>query len=167
MELSCSLLDSHRPFPLLSSLSLTLSLPTKPRAAHLIPKAQLPDSKPTGFGPTSEPRKKKNQGEGRDKIIRRSPIQKPSLLQEELQPSEGQQQQSPNETAFLLTWLGLGLLIFVEGILLAASGFLPEDWDNFFVKYLYPSFTPTVFLFVGGTVAYGVVKYLQGEEMKS
>lgn len=47
------------------------------------------------------------------------------------------------------------------------AGFLPEGLDNFFAKYVYPVFTPTVFLFVGGTVAYGVFKYLQGEEQKS
>lgn len=58
-------------------------------------------------------------------------------------------------------------LIFHNPRLFACAGFLPEAWDKFFVKYLYPSFTPTVFLFVGGTVAYGVFKYLQGEEMKN
>ncbi|XAR66148.1 hypothetical protein NMG60_11012256 [Bertholletia excelsa] len=49
----------------------------------------------------------------------------------------------------------------------AYQGFLPEEWDNFFVKFLYPSFTPTVFFFVAGTVAYGVFKYLQNEKLKS
>lgn len=48
----------------------------------------------------------------------------------------------------------------------APAGFLPEEWDKFFVKYLYPSFTPTVSLFVAGTVAYGVSKYLQNEKLK-
>lgn len=43
------------------------------------------------------------------------------------------------------------------------SGFLPEAWDKLLAKYLYPSFTPTVFLFVAGTTAYGVLKYLQNE----
>ncbi|KAM1445850.1 hypothetical protein ACFX2I_041825 [Malus domestica] len=49
---------------------------------------------------------------------------------------------------------------------LVGQGFLPEDWDKFLVKYLYPSFTPTVGLFVAGSVGYGVVKYLQNEELK-
>lgn len=48
----------------------------------------------------------------------------------------------------------------------AFTGFLPEEWDKFFVKYLYPSFTPTVFLFVAGTVAYGVLKYQQNDQVK-
>ncbi|KAJ0099534.1 hypothetical protein Patl1_19937 [Pistacia atlantica] len=62
-----------------------------------------------------------------------------------------------NESAFLLAWLGIGGVILLQGITLAASGFLPEELDKFFVKYLYPTFTPTVVLFVAGTVAYGVL----------
>lgn len=77
------------------------------------------------------------------------------------------EEQSRNEKAFLLAWLGLGSIIITQGILLAASGFLPEEWDKLFVKYLYPAFTPTVFLFVAGTVAYGVLKYLQNEKPES
>ncbi|RVW35234.1 Protein LOW PSII accumulation 2, chloroplastic [Vitis vinifera] len=52
-------------------------------------------------------------------------------------------------------------------VIFTSTGFLPEEWDKFFVKYLYPSFTPTVFLFVAGTVAYGVLKYLQNEGIKT
>jgi hypothetical protein len=43
---------------------------------------------------------------------------------------------------------------------------LLEEWDGFFVKFLYPSFTPTVFLFVGLSVGYGVIKYFEAEKMK-
>lgn len=35
------------------------------------------------------------------------------------------------------------------------------------MKYLYPSFTPTVVFFVTGTVVYGVFKYLQNEELNA
>ncbi|GAV64863.1 LOW QUALITY PROTEIN: hypothetical protein CFOL_v3_08378, partial [Cephalotus follicularis] len=106
--------------------------------------------------------KKKQKGKGeRASIILRSPIEKPAFLGKEANV-EGKEQ-SKNESAFLLL-LGLGGVILF-GIALAASGFLPEEWDKFFVKYLYPSFTPTVCLFVAGTVAYGVLKYLQNEEV--
>jgi len=37
---------------------------------------------------------------------------------------------------------------------------LPEEWDTFLVNTLYPSFTPTVGLFLLGAAGYGVVKYL-------
>ncbi|KAJ8536698.1 hypothetical protein K7X08_035099 [Anisodus acutangulus] len=117
-----------------------------------------------GFGSSKKKRQQKGKRE-RDSIIRREPIQKPSFA---TQPDEsGSKEFQKNESAFLLAWLGLGGIILVQGILLAASGFLPEAWDNFFVKYLYPSFTPTVFLFVAGTVAYGVLKYLQNEKFNS
>ena len=51
--------------------------------------------------------------------------------------------------------------------LVCHAGFLPEEYDNFFVKYLYPSFTPTVVLFLAGTVGYGVLKYFESEKSKT
>ncbi|KAB5525368.1 hypothetical protein DKX38_023117 [Salix brachista] len=110
--------------------------------------------------------KKKPKGNRRERasIIRRTPVEKPAFISQENEVKG--KEQGRNESAFLLAWLGLGGVIFVEGIVLASSGFLPEEWDKFFVKYLYPSFTPTVGLFVAGTVTYGVLKYLQNENLK-
>ncbi|KAL2606539.1 hypothetical protein GLYMA_09G232600v4 [Glycine max] len=136
-------------------------------------KASSDDSGPSktgvGFGssdtaavPVSSKKKKKAQRE-RASIIRRSPLEKPAFVSE--QQVGKAKEENKNESAFLLAWLGFGVVILVEGIALAASGFLPEQWDQFFVKFLYPSFTPTVFLFVAGAVAYGVFKYLQNEKI--
>ncbi|KAL3524179.1 hypothetical protein ACH5RR_017013 [Cinchona calisaya] len=157
-----------------SSSSSNSSLPPKPTSSTVAPPPKKQSSSSaagTGFGssnaesPTAVTKKKQKDKKERASIIRRTPVEKPSFATQtnEIQAKE----QSQNESAFLLAWLALGAIILVEGIILAASGFLPEEWDNFFVKYLYPSFTPTVFLFVAGTVAYGALKYLQTEKFKS
>ncbi|KAF7824904.1 protein LOW PSII ACCUMULATION 2, chloroplastic [Senna tora] len=109
-------------------------------------------------------RKKQKGKRERASIIRRSPVEKPAFVSE-IDESKAKEQ-NKNESAFLLTWLGFGAVILVEGIVIAASGFLPEELDKFCVKYLYPSFTPTVFVFVAGTVVYGVYKYLQNENIR-
>ncbi|CAN0902579.1 Protein LPA2 [Linum grandiflorum] len=129
-----------------------------------------------GFGSPSPPAKSAGSGVGggkkkqkgrreREDIIRRSPVGKQAFIGEKVE-GEADEQQGANERAFVLTWLGLGGVILVQGIVLSASGFLPEEWDRFFVKYLFPTFTPTVGLFLAGTVAYGVLKYLQNEKLK-
>lgn len=95
-------------------------------------------------------------------MIRRAPVEKPKFVA--VKDESKLQEQGQNEQAFLLAWLGLGSVIFVQGILLAVSGFLPEELDNLCVKYVYPAFTPTVVFFFAGTIVYGVSKYLQNEK---
>ncbi|KAE8710705.1 hypothetical protein F3Y22_tig00110319pilonHSYRG00163 [Hibiscus syriacus] len=139
------------------------------------PKFSVKSEKPAADAePTPEPKKPTAPGRGFDfsssssspsaSIIRRSPVETPAFVSKEEEAKA--EEQRKNESAFLLAWLGLGGIIIVQGIVLAASGFLPEEWDKFFVKYLYPSFTSTVVLFLAGTVAYGVLKYLENEKLK-
>ncbi|KAF5731090.1 protein LOW PSII ACCUMULATION 2 chloroplastic [Tripterygium wilfordii] len=143
-----------------------------PKASNESAPPKKPTSPGLGFGsspspianPVSGKKKQKNKGNERASVIRRLPIEKPAVMSPE--DKEKAKEQRTNENAFLLAWLGLGAVILVEGIVLAASGFLPEEWDKFLVKFLYPSFTPTVGLFVAGTVTYGVSKYLQNEKLK-
>eukprot|EP01018_Ginkgo_biloba_P016153 Gb_15276 [translate_table: standard] len=117
-----------------------------------------------GFGPSSGRKEsvstgggsKGSKGKKKSSVVRRAPPENPLIL------PQGNPQVQQVETVFLISWAGLGILILVEGIVLAASGFLPEEWDNFFVKYLYPVFTPSVLLFLVGATAYGLFKYLAG-----
>lgn len=60
------------------------------------------------------------KGKGKREVIRRSPVEKPVFMSEE--GAAKAEEQRRNENAFLLTWLGLGGVILIEGIVLAASG---------------------------------------------
>ncbi|WOG91402.1 hypothetical protein DCAR_0310651 [Daucus carota subsp. sativus] len=126
-----------------------------------------PKSSSTGLGfgssaASPSPTKKKQGKRERAAVIRRDPVEKPKFAA--LRDESELKEQGQNEQAFLLAWLGLGSIIFVQGILLAVSGFLPEELDKLCVKYVYPAFTPTVVFFFGGTIVYGVSKYLQNEK---
>ncbi|KAM5557124.1 protein LOW PSII ACCUMULATION 2, chloroplastic [Rosa sericea] len=142
--------------------------PTEPSSEGGEVPQKKPSSQGLGFGSSatsaSNSSVSSKQKKGRASIIRRSPVEKPVLFSEEDEAKA--KEMGTNESAFVVAWLGLGGVILVEGLALATSGFLPEEWDKLFVKYLYPSFTPTVLLFIAGTTAYGVIKYLQNEELK-
>jgi hypothetical protein len=73
----------------------------------------------TASGSESKNKPKGNRRE-RASIIRRAPAEKPGFISQENEVKV--KEQGRNETAFLLAWLGLGGIILVEGILLAASG---------------------------------------------
>ncbi|KAM7491731.1 hypothetical protein LguiA_034652 [Lonicera macranthoides] len=134
------------------------------------PPPKKPNSAGLGFGTPPKKKQQRQQPKGkrdRASIIRREPVEKLGFGSPKEDGGRSKEDQSENERAFLLAWLGLGSVIIIEGLLLAASGFLPEEWDKLAVKYVYPSFTPTVFLFVAGTVVYGVLKYLQNANLQN
>ena len=61
---------------------------------------------------------------------------------------------------FLALFFGV---ILVEGVLLAASGFLPDEADAFIERTLYKTFSPTVGVFLTCSSVYGLWKSRQGE----
>ncbi|KAF2311738.1 hypothetical protein GH714_026462 [Hevea brasiliensis] len=90
-------------------------------------------SSPTKAGPSAVSKKKKQRGKReRASIIRRLPVEKPTFVSQEDQDKA--KEQGKNESAFLLAWLGLGGIILVEGIVLAASGGLGESMGLNVVK---------------------------------
>lgn len=78
-------------------------------------------SSPSNVSTTVTSNKKQKSKRERASIIRRSPVEKPAAFVSKEDKVKGKET-SRNESAFLLTWLGLGGLILVEGLVLASSG---------------------------------------------
>jgi len=88
------------------------------------------DSAPKGFGlsdtaTTANNKKKQKQKQKgqreRASVIRRTPLEKPAFVSEKQEGGKAKEE-GKNESAFLLAMLGFGIVIFIEGIGLAASG---------------------------------------------
>lgn len=76
----------------------------------------------SGFGSSQSAKKKTKGKRERGSVIRRTPLEKPTLASR--QEAARVEEQTKNESAFLLAWLGLGGIILAEGIALAASGLI-------------------------------------------
>lgn len=136
-----------------------------PPAGSLKPSKTVNDPAPSsakGFGPRPAPSTPKSSKESppqkqKKSVTARRPAPVRPVLVSDVDPEARQR-----ENAFILALAALGVVIFIEGIALASSGLLPEEWDAVIVKYVYPAFTPTVGLFLAGAVFYGVYKIFQG-----
>lgn len=58
------------------------------------------------------------------------------------------------------------VFILLEGVFLAASGFLPESFDQFAQDVVYPSFSPTIVFFLVCSSLYGLWKTGGGRDEK-
>ncbi|KAK9841022.1 hypothetical protein WJX81_006257 [Elliptochloris bilobata] len=97
---------------------------------------------------------------------RRTPRKKegPTVLAPQVQQAYSGAPQTPAGQAETLAVRGLGvffLLIVSEGLFLALSGFLPESLDGFAEATVYPSFSPTVGIFLLCSALYGLWKSRQ------
>ncbi|GMH32605.1 hypothetical protein BSKO_00439 [Bryopsis sp. KO-2023] len=70
-------------------------------------------------------------------------------------PTTEEAQFESNVVSLLFFLFGL---IFLEGLFLAAAGFLPEGVDDFALNVVYPAFSPTVGVFLLCSSFYGVWK---------
>lgn len=68
--------------------------------------------------------KKKNSKSKRERasVVRRAPVEKLSVLSKEEEAKA--KEMMKNESAFLLAWLGIGGIILLQGVALAASGMI-------------------------------------------
>lgn len=57
----------------------------------------------------------------------------------------------------------LFLAILLLGIFLAASGFLPEEYDRFAEEVIYPAYSPLLLVFLACSSLYGLYKAGKGE----
>lgn len=122
--------SSNKPYHLLPHLQLTKTTrftvksqtPSEPSESTQVP-PKKPTSQGLGFGSSAtsptKPDGNSKQKKGRASIIRRSPVEKPVFSEEDEAKAK---EMGTNESAFVLAWLGLGGVILVEGLALAASG---------------------------------------------
>ncbi|KAK9816694.1 hypothetical protein WJX72_003788 [[Myrmecia] bisecta] len=96
---------------------------------------------------------------------RRKKPQGPKVIAPAVERAYGGGPQTGSAQLEALALQGLAVLFCIIlglGIFLAASGFLPETWDQFAQDYVYKSFTPVVFLFLTCSSIYGIWKSRQG-----
>uniref|UniRef100_A0A1D2AC50 Uncharacterized protein n=3 Tax=Auxenochlorella protothecoides TaxID=3075 RepID=A0A1D2AC50_AUXPR len=62
------------------------------------------------------------------------------------------------ESVLLRLLVGIFTVAILEGLALAASGFLSSEVDSTISKYVYPAFTPTILAFLGVSTGYGLWK---------
>mmetsp|Transcript_11574 Transcript_11574/g.20921 ORF Transcript_11574/g.20921 Transcript_11574/m.20921 type:complete len:177 (-) Transcript_11574:140-670(-) len=97
-------------------------------------------------------------------LAKRKPQKKVKVVAPAVEEARGERPASPQsefETNVLSVLSFLGLLVLLLGVLLAASGFLPEDIDNMISNTLYPAYSPFVGVFLLCSTAYGVWKSRQ------
>lgn len=113
----------HLQFTKTTRFTVKSQTPSEPSESTQVP-PKKPTSQGLGFGSSAssptKPDGNSKQKKGRASIIRRSPVEKPVLLSEEDEAKA--KEMGTNESAFVLAWLGLGGVILVEGLALAASG---------------------------------------------
>ncbi|CAM6107259.1 unnamed protein product [Calypogeia fissa] len=108
-----------------------------------------------GFGspPKATAPEKKKSSKSSSGSVRRTPPTKPLI---EVSPADQRTRQI--ETAVVASLAFLFAVIFLEGLVLAGSGFLPEEWDEFAANLVYPAFTPSVGVFLAIAASYGLWK---------
>lgn len=88
---------------------------------------------------------------------------------EAMKSDEPLKPESQAETAIVTAMFFLFSAIILEGLVLAASGFLSEEVDAWIQDVLYPSYSPTVIVFLALSTLYGLFKtgLLPGQKQRT
>ncbi|GJP48021.1 hypothetical protein CLOM_g7262 [Closterium sp. NIES-68] len=119
--------------------------PEPSQASDTTPAAADKTAAGKGFGKAPQPA-----------VVRRAAPTQPLLSTKPM--GEEEKQAAEIETAVVVSLGFAFLLIILEGLFLAAAGFLSEDLDQFAMDVVYPAFSPTVAVFLLGATAYGTFK---------
>ncbi|CAM6104618.1 unnamed protein product [Calypogeia fissa] len=135
----------------------SVASPAEPKLSSSSSSSSERGAKGFGSPPKATAPEKKKSSKSSSGSVRRTPPTKPLIV-----VSSADQQTRQIETAVVASLAFLFALIFLEGLVLAGSGFLPEEWDEFAVNLVYPAFTPSVGVFLAIAASYGLWKTLGG-----
>ncbi|CAI7776233.1 unnamed protein product [Closterium sp. NIES-53] len=91
-------------------------------------------------------------------VVRRPAPSQPLLSTQPM--GEEEKKAAEIETAVVASLGFVFVLIILEGLFLAAAGFLSEELDQMAMDVVYPAFSPTVAVFLLGATAYGAFKVI-------
>eukprot|EP00873_Tetraselmis_striata_P040006 jgi/Tetstr1/460270/TSEL_005570.t1 len=97
-------------------------------------------------------------------LAKKRPQRKVKVVAPAVEEARGERPVSPAsefETNVLSVLSFLGIMVLFFGVVLAASGFLPEEMDTMITNNLYPAYSPFVGVFLLCSTAYGVWKSRQ------
>eukprot|EP01025_Chloroclados_australasicus_P060172 TRINITY_DN7697_c0_g1_i2.p2 TRINITY_DN7697_c0_g1~~TRINITY_DN7697_c0_g1_i2.p2 ORF type:complete len:181 (-),score=20.44 TRINITY_DN7697_c0_g1_i2:535-1041(-) len=135
-----------------------------PRSVRISIRAQDEEKKEVKLEDTEEQQELDMEALVRENRGKKARSERPKVVSPVVEQVYGDKEQTPaqkNETLIVTGLLVLALIILIEGVFLAASGFFSDEVDQFAQNVIYPAFSPTVLLLLAGSTVYGLWKSRQ------